>query len=170
MKFFSRTKKRWDLKLFIIILIFIILFLTYILFYTYNVFLTPKINEYSYNIINKFNYEIITNCLSDDLLKRINLDDILIITKNKEGEILLVDFDMKKSYEINNKIAKILTEKLSAIESGQVLDNNLNIKASKEGFQLNVPLFIGSNYTIISNLGPKIPIKISFISRLKTNL
>lgn len=101
-------------------------------------------------------------------LKVKEIDEIITVITNKEGEIISVDFNTnninKNLYFITNEIQK----KIRNIEHF----NSNYIK--KENNIYYVPSGLFSGIPIISNLGPKIPIKIfmdgNVISNIKTDI
>jgi sporulation protein YunB len=167
MRVFLKSPQKLHLNFIIIVLIIIV---TIFLLVIYNKSVTPKINEYSKDVINKFTYEIIMNYINNDLVKEEDFKDILSLTKNKDDEILLVDFNLPKAYELSSKIANTLEEKFNSFESGIIIKNDLGIKSAKHGIEIDAPLFINSNNALFSNMGPKIPIKTMFIGSIETNL
>ena len=170
MKVFLKKKYSLKLKIYLIIIIFSILLITINLLVYYNKTVTPKLNDYSYDLVNKFTYQLIMDYLNDELITSDDLKDILILTKNNNDEIILVDFNLDKAYEVNSKITNTLKEKINSFESGVVLDNDLGVKSARGGLEVDIPIFINSNYALFSTYGPKIPVKISFIGTIETNL
>jgi sporulation protein YunB len=167
MRIFLKSSKKFNNNIFIIIFIII---LTILLLIFYNKSATPKINEYSKDVINKFTYEIIMNYINNDLIKEEDFKDILSLTKNKDDEILLVDFNLPKAYKLSSKIANTLEEKFNSFESGIIIKNDFGVKSSKNGIEIDAPLLINSNNALFTNMGPKIPIKTRFIGSIETNL
>ena len=151
------------------ILIIISIFVTVInMFNWYIINITPKINILVKSKLEKVSYEIITNRINTELINENNLKDVLIITKNKEGEILTVDYNLERAYRVNNMINDSIRKSIYDLENG-ILESS-EFMLGKNSMYINVPFFSGSNYTILSVIGPKIPIKISFIGTVITNL
>ncbi len=129
---------------------------------------TPKINILVQNKLEKITYEIITDKINTDLINESNLKDVLIITKNSAGEILTVDYNLEKAYTVNNMINNSVRNSITNLETGNFA--NSEFKLAEDSVYINVPLFINSDFAIISSLGPQIPIKINFIGTIITNL
>ena len=58
--------------------------------------------------------------LDADLLSGEYLDDILIITKNKNQEIMTVDFNLEQAYIVLSEITRRLQENLGELEKGKI--------------------------------------------------
>ena len=96
MKIVLKRHKRKD-RLFIIILgvVLLVSIITAFLFGVFNNKITPKLVEVSEQNLNKITYSIIMDYLDDDILNQEYLDNILVITKNKNQEIITVDFNLE---------------------------------------------------------------------------
>ena len=164
MKFFLIKR----IKFYFIILCVIII-LTFFLLKKYNQKASIRVNDYVYNMINKYTYSLVSSYYNNTVIAEYDWNEILKITKNKDNEILLVDFDLQQANNLNKQITEMLENSLNAIS----LDYSLNMQNSKSinnGVRVDVPFFIYSNWAFISNLGPKIPVKVSLIGGVKTNL
>ncbi len=165
-----RKRKKLKMKYKLVIIIFLIISLTYFFMHQYLKKINPRIIEVSEQEINKiYRYFLSTN-ISYDLLKDTVLEDLIIINKNKAGEILDVDFDLEKSYKTIDLITETLTKNINDLEKSKIYLNNPNLEASDQGLILKLPLFIYSPYALLSNLGPQIYMKVNFIGTLLTNI
>lgn len=168
----KRIRKRKKLKMMtkIYIVIFLIISFTYFFVHQYFAKINPKIIEVANQKIEKvYKYFLSTN-VGYDLLKDLSLNDILEINKNKDGEILNVDFNLKKSYQTLEIITNKLTENINDLESGNVKVNDKNIISRENSLVLELPMFMASDYALLSNLGPKIYFQANFIGTLLTNV
>ncbi len=154
-------------KLIIIFSIIIILIFTTTssIFKWYFDSVTPNINEIVVTKLEKVVYEILTSELNT---KEINENNMLVLTKNKDGEIITVDYDLKKAYEINNNINNSIRKSINNLNNSTL--RNSEFENINNSLFINIPLFINSKYSIISSLGPSIPIKIDFVDTIMTNL
>ncbi len=168
----NRIRKRKKLKLSTQIFIIIILIstLTYFFVHSYLQNLNPKIIEVSEQKIDKsFQYFLSTD-VGYQLLNGLDLEDIIEINKNSAGEILNVDFDLDKAYQVLAIITTELTGSIKRLESGKINLVDENILSHNGQLVLELPMFIASKYALLSNLGPKIYLQINFIGNLLTNL
>lgn len=133
----------------------------------------------SYNIellinekIDKVLYQFFNELVTNDIINKENVDDILIITKNSRGDILTVNYDLEKTYKILTDVTKTLSSSISDLEHGNIdiklydkyLDNG------KNGLILYVPLFINSKNVFINNIGPRFPVLINFNENILSNI
>ncbi|MFI3261076.1 MAG: sporulation protein YunB [bacterium] len=149
-------------------LIFLNIIIVTKLFNWYIESVTPNINMVVKAKLEKITYEIITDKINTDLINENNLKDVLTITKNEEGEILTVDYNLEKAYTVNNMINNSVISSISNLSEGKLKSDEFYL--GKDSIYILEPLFINSNYVILSSFGPYIPIKVSFIGTVVTNL
>lgn len=108
------------------------------------------------------NASIINRAITSDVLLNINIDDVLIVNKNKNEEIILLDFNMNNSYNILRNIISNLEDSILNVQQGNLDDLFFEDDdiISKDGFLIKFPLGMVSNYTFLNNLGPRIPLKV----------
>lgn len=157
-----------------------IIFLTIVLIIGETFFLLFKfLNQISNNAmqiseaeINKISYSIITDRINHDLLNKETLKNILIITKNKNDEILYVDFNWDVAYQVLDNVSNTLTTSFKELEHGNIdisyFDKNVSHRSN--GLVLNIPIGSVTKNTYFYNLGPKVPVKINFVGSVLTNL
>ncbi len=162
MKFFLYQKRK-------IVIPLLIVLLTITFFLVYNKQFSKNISNYVYDILNKFTYNLVSSYYID-LIDDEAWKSILKTSENTNGEILLVDFDIKEANRLNKAVTNKLNDYIDALSKGEVLDKNLNVKSAKQGFEVDVPFILNENYALLSNLTPKIPVKVSFIGSVKTNI
>lgn len=129
-----------------------------------------KLIEVAEQKINKIYRYYLSKDISYDLLKKVTLEDLLIINKNANGEILTVDFDLEKSYKAIDEITDVLITNINNLEQGKVNFNDKNIIPSSKGLILKFPLFLASDYALLSNLGPDVYLQVNFIGTVLTNI
>lgn len=119
--------------------------------------ISPKLISYAELEIKKISNLIITKSITKESLQNIN--EIFIINKNSNNEILTVDLDTLK---INNLIREAtinIEENLKQLELGNINEYNEN----KKGVVLQIPLGLIFNNFLLNNKGPKIPVKLKII-------
>lgn len=177
MKYTFKTKSRskYNNKIFgkilILTLILIIIF-TFFLLYNFNSKASHVLEKISTDEIKRVTYELVNNNINPNIFNQEVLNNILIINKNANNEILYIDFNLSKAYEILNTVSNNLTNTLKNIETGEISLSYYNPKLSHKtnGVILNIPFGNTLNNTYFYNLGPKIPVKINFIGSILTNL
>lgn len=118
--------------------------------------------EISTMLINKSIYEIIYN--SSD-----NFNDVLIINKNNNDEIVSIDFNNKIVNEKLYLLSDNILENISYLENGNI--DKLNIKYFKsDDLIYYIPIGIIYNIPVLTDIGPKIPFKVSILGSVKTDI
>ncbi len=150
----------------------LIISLTVFLLVKFNKGITNNLEEFSKEELERVMNYLVTDRLTNDILNKDSLKDILIIKENDKKEILYVDFNLDNAYKILDVVSDTLTNSYKMIEDGTIevgyLDKSLSHKTNS--MILNIPigsLFKGGYFY---NVGPKIPVKINFIGTVLTNL
>jgi len=164
-------------KLFIIVNILIVI--TSITFINY---LGKKINdkflEYSEIEATRIVKYIVNEVANTEVFNNFDMNKLLETTKNKEDEIKSVEFNAIEVNKILSKITNNIHDMFEEFEKGNStiidLSNNLltntKIKDYKNGIIFEVPVGIASNNFILSNFGPKIPVKLSITGEIESNI
>ena len=124
------------------------------------------------NEITRVTYRFITDKLNQDVFSNQNLEDILVLKKNQQGEILYVDFDLPKAYEVLDLVSNILTSSIDELNCGNVSVAYMDSELSHElgSMVLMVPIGNSFDNLYFYNFGPKVPVRIHFIGSVLTNL
>lgn len=142
----------------IILLIIIILIITFIMLNKFSSIVTPKIESIAKQKANEVVYDVITNNVNRYVLDDSELlETIIIVTKNKDEEILTVDFNLENAYLLIRNITKSI-------------DDNIKLNNEDDGIYFEVPTGYFLNSSFFSNMGPRIPLKINFTGTILSNL
>lgn len=122
--------------------------------------------------IDKIVYQFFSDLITNDVINKKSVNDLLEITKNNEGEILAVNYDLEKTYKILTDVSAILKNGINDLENGKldVTIYDKYIEGGKNGLILYVPVFLGVNNIYLNNIGPRIPVIINFNESLLTNI
>ena len=168
----SNNKYKQNTIKFMIIVFFCELIISTIIFNTYGNSIANNTELLIDQKLDKIIYQFFSDLITNDIIKKENIKDILLITKNNNDEILMVNYDLEKSYKILTNISKVLKEGINDLEKGKVnlqFDDEY-VSGGKNGLVLNIPMFINSRNIFINNIGPKIPVLVNFNETLLTNL
>ena len=166
-----RMRKNYKTSSLIILVVVLIISFTTFFFIWYNTKISPKIVDVAEAKINKFMESFLSMNIGYEILDEDILEDILIINKNDKGEILYVDYNLEKAYLVLDTVSTELEALVENLEQGNFKDiSDNNIKANEHGLILELPMFIASDYALVSNLGPKIYIKVNFVGSILTNI
>jgi len=154
------------------IVFFSVVVCSLVLFKGYSSMVTPKAFVLIDQKLDKVMYQFFSDLITNDVINKESVNDILEITKNNRGEILTVNYDLEKTYKILTYVSQILKNGINDLENGKIdvkiYDKYLT--TSKNGLVLNMPLFLGSENIFLNNVGPIIPVLINFNESLLTNI
>ena len=141
---FSKLQSSNLLYLISILLVF---FLLSFYFYFFSFLLKEIFNKVSNTYLEKNLYLIINESVSE-LIKKENISNFFILNINDDNEILYVDYDLKHSYIILEKVTDILKYKLN-----------------EKSIVYFLPIGMSSNNVFLLNYGPKIGFKVDYLIR-----
>ena len=162
-----KLKKPHNLLAVIIIMIIIGIFIT--LNYIGN-HITPIILNYAEKQAKKVAINIIVQAANPSLLE---LDNDMLFQETSDG----VEYNTITLSKLLERISKSVRTYLKKIEAGDIkeidlsnLDTNVSIKKLKNGIIYEVPTGIIFNNGLLSNIGPKIPVKLSLVGDITTDI
>ena len=160
------------INIMMIIVFFLIVLFSIILVNLYG----KKTTKYSEVLVNqkidKVLYQFFNELITNDIINKEIVNDILEITKDNKGEILAVNYDLEKTYKILTDVSSILTKSINDFEHGKI-DVKLYdkyLESGKNGLVLYIPFFLSSDNVFINNVGPKMPVLINFNENILTNI
>lgn len=173
----KKVKKINPLK-FIIILSFFLIISLILIFKYIGTNLADKIQSYATTQSKKITSLVISETINENTLKEFDTDKLFITTNSSDGSISSVDFNSKAINELLVLISKNAKYQLKKLENGDI--DNLNIindsffnvskDKLKNGVIYEVPTGIIFNNSLLENIGPKIPVKLSFVGDIVTNV
>ncbi len=170
----KRKKKNKIINTIIIILIFLVLFIIiFINFYSNKskdvlmAYAESETRKLTILVINK----AITKQMSDSWA-----NDIFDVVYNDKGEIILIDFNSQNTAKILSTMTSLIELNLRAIEEGKIdmleLPNNslesYDMDLLEKGIITYIPFGIATGSSLLYNLGPKIPVKLSLLGDVIT--
>ncbi len=149
------------------LIITLIVLTTFYFLFLLNKKTLPVLIKYVELEATKITVDYINEAIKEKVkIKEVN--DIITVITNKEGEIVSVDFNTNN---INENLYIITSEIQKNVKNIERFNSNY---IKEENNVYYVPSGLFSGIPIISNLGPKIPIKIfmvgSVISNIKTDI
>lgn len=155
---------------YLIIIILLVFSVSFLMIHRFNQKISPKMIKVIENKINKLSNDIIMDSFNSQLLNKHDINNILKITKNKEEEIIAVDFDLEKAYQISLNLTKNIKKSLKELPDTKLSDEYLLKSQGNNGYIILLPVGLATNNNYLANLGPKIPVKVTFIGNLVTGL
>ena len=170
----KRKKKNKIINTIIIIFIFLVLFIIIFINYYSNkskkvlmAYAESETRKLTILVINK----AITKQMSDSWA-----NDIFDVVYNNQGEIILIDFNSQNTSKILSTMTSLIELNLRAIEEGKIdmleLPNNsleaYDMDLLDKGIITYIPFGIATGSSLLYNLGPKIPVKLSLLGDVVT--
>lgn len=178
-KFIYHRRKPRRNKIIIFIILFVLLFYFILVFFDEH--FTPVLMKHAEAEVKKVSLYMINESINDDIINNINVDELFIM--NKSGDtIQSVDFNTSKVNQLIRSINKNVWENLNGLQNGNIkvlsehdsVFENYNKSKLSRGVVYEVPFGVVFNNTLLTNVGPKIPVKLYFSgnmnSYLKTNI
>ena len=162
-----KLKKPHNMLAFILIIIILGIILT--LKYIGN-HITPIIENYAEKQAKKVAINIIIQAADPNLIK---LDNLELFKETKDG----IEYNTANLSKLLERISKNVRLYLKKIEQGKIsgldlenLDINVNKQKLKNGIIYEVPMGVVFNNGLLANLGPKIPVKLSLVGDITTDI
>ena len=138
---------------------------------------SPILMNYAELETKKLSSIVINRAVNKQLANCMNIDEMFNIIKNDNGEIATIDFNPAIVNKVLNTTTNVVLINLKAIEEGNIdfielpdiLISNDKDKL-KNGIIYEIPLGTITNSGFLSNLGPKIPIKLNIIGSVESNV
>jgi sporulation protein YunB len=171
-----KSKKRLKIKTKIsIIILMIIIFIYFFLSYA-DKKIFPVLMQQAKIDSKKMAIVVIKNSLNDDVLSILEEDELFNVVQNNNGEVQTIDFNPVIVNKFLAKTTSIVSENLKKIENGKIDDisfinsEDYNIKNLKNGVISEIPMGIITNNVLLSNIGPKVPVKLNLIGNVVSSI
>lgn len=148
-------------RLLIALLLFIIIFII-LLIKVFDEKATPIIKNYANVQTKRIGIEILRSVATKEVNKVIKSNELFKITKDNTGKIESIDFDTTVVNEALIVASKNVRSRLKEIEKGKNLPMELSEGNGKDGVIFYVPIGIILGNSFLSDIGPKIPVKIKY--------
>ena len=155
-------------------IVFLIMILTYFFIDFCGKKVLPVIMSQAEIDCKKMAILIIKNSLNDDVLSILD-DNMYEVIQNNNGEIQTIDFNPKIVNKFLSSTTNVVSGNLKNLEQGKIeeisfIDSSYDIKNLKNGVISEVPMGIITNNILLSNIGPKIPVKINLIGNVVSSI
>ena len=154
-----RRRKNSKISKFYLVAVTLIFFFTSIFFNLYSKTASNNLIDVAFIKLNEFMDSFLSNNINYDLLKDDVMKDIIVINKNKDGEILYVSYDMDQAYFALEVVTQELETAISELENGNNVNKSKNIVGGKNGIALKMPMFVNSSNfvgSVLTNIKTKI--------------
>lgn len=174
MKIKSNWKNKFHFRFSRVFLFFLILilFLGILFFMKFNTKITPKLLNIAEVSIDKLNETILTNYKVKDIYPQVDLESAIVLTKNKKDEIISVDFNLEEVYKSLSIITGYLQKSVEdeSVRNEVLKYYNEDLSSTLDSIILSIPMGVASDKIYLANLGPRIPVKISYMGHVASNV
>ena len=164
-------------KLLYLSLIFVV-FITYLVIKVVGDMAVPTLTNFAKIEANKLTNIVVNRTVEKIVNNDLKVDDLYMINKDNNNNINMIDFN---TIEVNNLVTKIINNvqnNLQKIEDGNIDSLNIselglqeyNKENLERGIIYRIPLGIITDTTILSNLGPTVPVKVSLNGEISGNI
>ena len=161
MKRFKRRKKINFLLIYIILILIEFIWAVNSL----GKMISPKLINIVKNNIIYYDNLLVEEYVDTQELRSNLIDDLISLDKNKNEEIMNIDINTAKSYELMAGIVKELKNK-----SNNYDDVDLYAKNKRGSMVLRYPVGLASSNILLNNLGYRIPLKLELNSNVLTGI
>lgn len=172
MKKIKLKKRKNKYNKFICIIILIIISIIFIFNYI-NKKIMPIFLEYAEFQASKIATYVISKAVDEEVSQNLDLEDLFISTTDSTGNIKSIDFNPITINKISNMIKANIFEYLEDLENGNIEKiKNTSLFSSRinEGIVFEIPTGVVFDNIILTNLGPKIPVKLNLVGDILTNI
>jgi sporulation protein YunB len=166
--------KRMKFRNRVILIVFVIIMFIVVGFKGLNKKVTPILMTYAKEETYNLATLIINDAISKKVVNELTLDNLFLITKDDNGDIVSIDFNSIIVNKVLTTTTSAVERSLKYVEQGRI--NELNFsdsliveydeKLAKKGIFYEIPLGIVFGSSLFSNLGPKIPVKMSLVGSI----
>lgn len=170
-----KKKRKIKLSTKISTIIILIILITYVFINYSSKKVLPIIMRQAQIDSKKMAILIIKNSLNEDVLKTLT-NDMYDVIQNKDGQIQTIDFNPIVVNRFLTKTTSVVSENLRNLEKGNIKDisfinyENYDKKKLKNGVISEVPMGIITKNVFLSNIGPKVPVKLNLIGNVVSNV
>ena len=155
-------------------IIILIIILTYLFINYCGKKVMPTIMKEAQIDSKKMAILIIKNSLNDEVLSVLD-DEMYTVIQNNDGQIQTIDFNPVIVNKFLTKTTNVVSNNLKNLEKGNIddisfIDSSYDVKNLKNGVISQIPMGIITNNVLLSNLGPKVPVKINLVGNVVSSV
>lgn len=174
-----KKKKKKHIFTKITIILLLVIYASFLLIKYFSNKASPILYSYAESETRKLTTLIINKAVTKQMANdNMNIDDLFEIVKNNDNEIELVTFNSINVTKMLNAITSLVQLNLKAIEEGNIdimelpedTLSNYPIDKLKEGIIYEIPIGVITNSAFLSNLGPKIPVRLNLVGDVVTGV
>ena len=138
--------------------------------------INPIIYRYSSAEVQRFTTILLNHSVNETIVDKID-EELFKIEKDQTGKIQTLDYKTKEVNKLLEEITKNVQNNLLNLEHGVIDKLNVsenfkgkNFQNVKNGVICELPMSSIFSNSLLANIGPIIPIRLSFVGAVSTNL
>ncbi|MBQ7136901.1 MAG: sporulation protein YunB [Bacilli bacterium] len=171
----KKVKKKKNILLITILFVFVAIY--FVIDFVGGVF-GNKLMDYAELEVGRIARYVVNYAVTTENIKQLDFNNLFIVQRNKNDEIQTVDFDPVVVNTVLNAITETVIKHFRAIEEGNldIIDLsdsfliNTSVDKLKQGIIAEIPMGVITDNTLLSNLGPKIPVKLSIAGEVESQI
>lgn len=139
--------------------------------------ITPVLMEHAEIQSKRVILLVMTQAVSEQINVQETIDNLFIETKNEDGTIKSLDYNPIGMNKLLAYVSTNVRKYLQNLEEGKIDEINftdtsytVSLSKLKNGIVSEVPSGIIFGNTLLSNLGPNIPVRLNLVGDIKVNL
>lgn len=173
-----KKKKKGNVFLKLIMIIIVGIVCAFILINYFSKNISPFFVAYAEDEITRIITVIVNDSINNEIIESIDDSQIFEIVRNNDGEIQLVSYNAKVVNILLNNFALIVQDNLKLLQNGEIeyldISNSVlrdyDVNLLDKGIICEIPFGAFSKSSLISNVGPRIPVKFSLLGDVSTNI
>ena len=139
----------------------------------------PTLLQIAKSETQKIGTEAINDAITKKIVGEVEMEKLIIIDKDQNGDISSVQFDSKVYTKVLSEATNQVQKYVRAIETGEVQhaeseegeDGTVNQDEGQEGgIVYTIPLGQATKNALLAHLGPKVPVKFTAVGHVKANM
>lgn len=172
------TKGPLPFKYVLLISFIIFNILTMISLIIINKNLEPSLMSIAETRARQFAAQAINDAIDKNISENIDINELIVKHENQNGETAF-SFNPQVYHKVTADASKRVQKYLDLVEAGQLeqlenFKNDININkentSSSHGIVYHIPLGMATGMTLLSNLGPDIPVRLQILGDVTSNV
>lgn len=140
----------------------------------YSIKMSPVVFTYAESEVKKLTTLIINKSITKQMSAGLDVDNLLNITKNDNGDIQMISYNSITVTKLLNSVTNLVQLNIKSIEEGNIdlleLPDIYDEEKMKYGIVYEIPLGTVTDNFLLANIGYKIPVKFTLVGSTTTNL
>lgn len=147
-----------------------IISLTIFLFNQYTNNISPKLIKLTKFNLDKFTNKAILSKFDKNLINDYDINKLIKLEKNREGEIVNIDYDLETTYSLLGKWLDEISVNIFELSTINIEYYDDDFSTASNSFVVSYPIGLASNNMFLNNFGPRIPLRINLLSNATTTI